>query len=65
MSRNISDALCYVRGADTVLRIGPGGEEETYAPENGEIIGIVPLNAGALVCQKSAAWQIFTESSDS
>ena len=65
MSRNISDALCYVRGADTVLRIGPGGEEETYAPENGEIIGLVPLNAGALVCQKSAAWQIFTESSDS
>lgn len=65
MGRNIADALCYVRSADTVLRVGPDGSETAYTPENGEIIGLVPLNAGALVCQKSAAWQIFTGSSDS
>ena len=65
MARNIGDALCYVRTADAVLRIGPDGGQETYSPESGEIIGLVPLNAGALVCQKSAAWQIFTGASDS
>jgi len=65
MGRNIADALCYVRSADTVLRIGPDGTETAYTPENGEIIGLVPLTSGALVCQKSAAWQIFTGSPDS
>ena len=65
MGRNTADALCYVRSADTVLRIGPDGSETAYTPENGEIIGLVPLTSGALVCQKSAAWQIFTDPGDS
>lgn len=61
MSRNPSDALCYLRTADSVIRIGPDGRDQTYSPENGEVVDIVPLNAGALLCQKNAAWQIFAD----
>lgn len=61
MGRNTNDALAYLRTADSVVRILPGGGTETYRPENGEILDIVPLNAGALLCQKTSASQIFDD----
>ena len=61
MSRNVSDALCYLRTNDSVIRIRPDGSTESYTPESGEIVGVVPLSSGALLCQKTAAWQIFAD----
>ena len=61
MSRNVSDALCYLRTNDSVIRIRPDGSTESYTPESGEIVGVVPLASGALLCQKTAAWQIFDD----
>jgi len=60
MGRDPSDALCYLRTADSVIRIGPDGGESVYTPDSGEIVGVVPLSEGALLCQKNAAWPIFT-----
>ena len=61
MGRNTSDALAYLRTTDSVVRILPGGETESFRPENGEILDIVPLASGALLCQKSSASQIFDD----
>ena len=61
MGRNPSDAVCYLRTNDSVIRMRADGSFESYAPDSGEIIGVVPLSSGALLCQKAAAWQIFAD----
>ncbi len=61
MGRNLSDSLCCLWNADTVLSIGPDGERTEEKIENGDILDVLPLNTGALLCQKTAAWQIFAD----
>ena len=45
---------------DSVIRIGPDGSAETMKPESGEIVDVIPLTTGAMLCQKTSAYQIFT-----
>ncbi len=61
--RNPEDALAYVLTPDSVIRVGPDGGMETLKPESGEIVDVVPLPTGALLCGKASAYQIFTGAS--
>ena len=58
--RDPNDALAYVMTPDSVIRIGPDGSAETMKPESGEIVDVIPLTTGAMLCQKTSAYQIFT-----
>ena len=53
------DALCYLIAADGVIRIAPDGSLSQETPESGDVLDVVPLGAGALLCQKNAAYQVF------
>ncbi len=59
--REPNDALAYVMTPDSVIRVGADGETEKLKPESGEIVDVLPLSAGALLCQKSSAYQIFSD----
>ncbi|MBR3998647.1 MAG: hypothetical protein IKI93_09945, partial [Clostridia bacterium] len=55
-SRNTDEALAYVRGSDTVLKLMPDGETELHAPEFGEIIGVVARERDVLICRAGGAY---------
>ncbi|MBQ4353861.1 MAG: hypothetical protein IJC71_03095 [Clostridia bacterium] len=58
-SRDTGDALLYLTTPDSVLKLLPDGSVQTHKPDSGEILAVVPLEDGALICQESGAypWQ--------
>lgn len=59
-SANLSDALVYLKTTDKVIKILPDGTKEEYIPEN-DVVTVVPLEKGALLCSKSSAVPAFTD----
>jgi len=55
-----SDAICYLKNADSVTMITPSGEQN-FKPESGEIVKAIPTEHGAILCQKTSAYPIFTK----
>ena len=53
------DALCYLIVSDGVIRVAADKSLSQESPESGDILDVIPLGAGALMCQKNAAYQIF------
>ena len=53
------DALCYLIISDGVIRVAADKSLSQESPESGDILDVIPLGAGALMCQKNAAYQIF------
>ncbi len=53
------DALCYLVTSEGVIRVAPDGSQAQESPESGDILDVIPLGVGALLCQKNAAYQIF------
>ncbi|MBR4895975.1 MAG: hypothetical protein IKZ41_06080 [Clostridia bacterium] len=53
------DALCYLVISDGVIRVAPDSSLAQESPESGDILDVIPLGAGALLCQKNAAYQVF------
>lgn len=60
-SQSAEDALVYLKTAEGILRLLPNGEHDTYDAGNTEIVGIVPMKHGAVVCTKTGAFAAFTE----
>ncbi len=57
-SVNYGDAYAYLTVSDSVIKINPDGTSEEYSPED-EVLTIVPLSKGALLCSRSSAVQAF------
>lgn len=57
-SIDYTDALAYITVTDKVIKIDKDGNYEEYIPEN-DVLGIVPLTHGALLCSRSSASKIF------
>ena len=57
-SVNYDDSLAYLTAADRVIKIHPDGTAEEYTPET-EVLTVVPLNKGALLCSRSSAAPAF------
>ena len=57
-SVNYDDALAYLTAADKVIKIHPDGTAEEYTPGT-EVLTIVSLNKGALLCSRSSAAPAF------
>lgn len=58
-SINHSDALCYLTVADKVIKINPEFETEEMTTE-ADILSIVPLNKGALICSRTSGVRAFS-----
>ncbi len=59
-SRNPDDCLCYLKLHDTAAQVLPDGEISSRETD-GEIISLVPMKTGALVCTRTAAYRLFGE----
>ena len=57
-SVNYEDSLASLTAADRVIKIHPDGTAEEYTPET-EVLTVVPLNKGALLCSRSSAAPAF------
>lgn len=57
-SVNYDDSLAYLTAADRVIKIHPDGTAEEYTPET-EVLTVVPMNKGALLCSRSSAAPAF------
>lgn len=57
-SVNYDDSLAYLTAADRVIKIHPDGTTEEYTPET-EVLTVVPMNKGALLCSRSSAAPAF------
>lgn len=56
-SRNTDDALAYITTPDSVLKLLPDGTFEEHRPASGEVLAVIPLEDGALICQNSGAYR--------
>ena len=57
--RNLEDAIAYLCTSDTVIRVKPDGSTESVQAESADLVDVVPLTNGALICTKTSAYQIF------
>lgn len=58
-SRNTKEAFAYLKLPDCAALIKPDGSLMTEDLSDGEIISIVPMNSGALICTKTSAYREF------
>lgn len=56
-SRDPDDALAYITTTDSVIRLNHDGTADEHKPESGEVLAVIPLEDGALICQKSGAYR--------
>lgn len=57
-STNHSDASAYLTAPDRIIKITPDGEL-SYEEAQSEVITVVPLAKGALICSKTSAYPAF------
>lgn len=60
-AQNIDEALVYLKTADGVMRIRPDGEHDLYIAESSDIVDVVPIKHGAIICTKTGAFAAFAE----
>jgi hypothetical protein len=60
-SQNPEKALVYLETPEGVLQIAPDGTRTPYAAGEADIIGVVPVKRGAIICTKSSAYAAFAE----
>lgn len=60
-SQNPGKALVYLKTPEGVLQIAPDGTRTPYAAGEADIIGVVPVKKGAIICTKSSAYAAFAE----
>lgn len=56
-SINYDDAYAYITSSSGVIKIKPDGEQEEYVPDD-EILTVVPLSSGALLCSENSAVKV-------
>ncbi len=60
-SQNTDEALVYLETPEGFLQIRADGEQIPYEAQNADVIGIVPVHNGAIVCTKTSAYAAFVE----
>jgi len=60
-SQNPDAALVYLETPEAILQILPDGTKNPYFAGDADIVGIVPVTKGAIVCTKSSAYAAFAE----
>ncbi len=60
-SENLEEALAYVQVPDGIVQITPDGAENLYTPDGSDVIEVVPVTNGAIICTKTGAYMAFTE----
>lgn len=60
-SQNTEEALVYLETPEGILRIAPDGTQTPYIAGEADIIGVVPVRNGAIICTKTSAYAAFAE----
>lgn len=60
-SREPETALVYLETPEGILQIRPDGTQNPYIAGDADIIGLVPVTNGAIICTKSSAYAAFAE----
>lgn len=60
-SQNPEKALVYLETPEGILQIKPDGTQNPYNAEEADVIGIVPVTNGAIICTKTSAYAAFAE----
>ena len=60
-SQNTDRALVYLETPEGVLQIAPDGTQTPYLAGEQDIIGLVPVRKGAIICTKTSAYAAFAE----
>ncbi len=60
-SCSTDEALVYLKTAEGILRIGADGTTRTYSSEDADIVDIVSVGHGAILCTKTGAYAVFTD----
>ncbi len=60
-SQNTDDALVYLETPEGFLQIRADGENVPYEARNADVIALVPVKNGAIVCTKTSAYAAFVE----
>lgn len=60
-SQDPEKALVYLETPEGVLRIAPDGTQTPYIAGEADVIGVVPVRRGAIICTKTSAYAAFAE----
>ena len=60
-SQDPETALVYLETPDGILQLRTDGTQNPYIAGDADVIGIVPVRKGAIICTKSSAYAAFTE----
>ncbi len=60
-SQNPEKALVYLETPEGILQIAPDGTQTPYIAGEADIIGLVPVQKGAIICTKTSAYAAFAE----
>ena len=60
-SRTPETALVYLETPEGILQIQPDGTQNSYNAGNADVIGVVPVKHGAIICTKTSAYAAFAE----
>lgn len=60
-SQNTDNALVYLETPEGFLQIRTDGENVPYEARNADVIALVPVKNGAIVCTKTSAYAAFVE----
>lgn len=60
-SQNVEEAVVYLETPEGFLQIQPDGIQVPYDAENADVIDIIPVTNGAIICTKTSAYAAFTE----
>ena len=58
-SREPDSALVYLETPEGILQLRTDGGQERYDAGNADVIGLVPVRSGAIVCTKTGAYAAF------
>lgn len=58
-SRNPETVLAYLTTPNSVLQVTASGEIDEHIPDGGDVLAVVPLGTGALICRNSGAYPAF------
>ncbi len=60
-SQNPEEAVVYLETPEGFLQIRADGKRVPYEAQNADVIGIVPVRNGAIICTKTSAYAAFAE----
>ncbi len=60
-SRDMGEVLAYLTTPNSVLQVTAEGKVNEHIPDGGDVLAVVPLGTGALICRNSGAYPVLFE----